>query len=122
MKRSAVLIPFSHDHHGSLVLAKQVAAAGEDHARQARCIALVRGEHGPALLDHFAREETLIVPVLGAAEAALTRRFLADHRELAALIARIGTGDRAALAPFADLLTRHVRFEERELYPVFEAL
>jgi hemerythrin-like domain-containing protein len=49
------------------------------------------------------------------------RRLVAEHGELHRLIdAARGAGStelRSALASFADLLERHVRWEERELFP-----
>lgn len=121
MKRCPTLIPLSREHHGSLVLAKHISLAGDDASRSG-FMTRVRDEDGPALLAHFAEEERLLLPVLGQAEPALAERLRAEHRALRALIERIGAGDATALVPFAEDLTRHIRFEEREIYPVFEAL
>ena len=119
MKRCPALVPFSREHHGSLVLAKQISMAGD---AASRFVAAVRDEHGPALATHFALEEELVLPVLEPAEPELAERLRAEHRSLRALIARIAADDGSALSPFAEELTRHIRFEERELYPCFEAL
>jgi hemerythrin-like domain-containing protein len=66
------------------------------------------------LEPHFRREEQGLLPALRrAGEAALEQRTLREHRSLRELIA----ADRPEnLAPFAALLTAHIRFEESELF------
>jgi hypothetical protein len=54
------------------------------------------------------------LPALRAAgETGLVERTLREHRRLRALIADDGP---EGLAPFADLLAAHIRFEEQELF------
>jgi hemerythrin-like domain-containing protein len=52
------------------------------------------------------------------------RRLRVEHAQLRELVEAAGSGDpleqRAALAGFAELLERHVRWEERELFPYAE--
>ncbi|GBG01230.1 hypothetical protein AZSI13_05570 [Azospira sp. I13] len=80
------------------------------------------------LEPHFQREEAELLPaLLTVGESVLVSRTLAEHEVLRNLARRIEAGDRAALAPFAEALADHVRFEERELferaqmYPVYGA-
>lgn len=116
MKRSPELRSLSSEHHGALVLAvkaRKAAASGDvsafwEHLRERFAIELE---------PHFQAEERSLLPALErAGEDALVARTLAEHREMRECLA--GTADAANLMRFADLLERHVRFEERELFEV----
>ena len=52
----------------------------------------------------------------------MTERTRADHDALRELAQRVSARDFASLGPFGDLLDAHVRFEERELFNVAEAI
>lgn len=108
MKRDPRLRRLSFDHHHALVLARR-AARGDvslDDVRYAL-------EH--ELTPHFAVEEQTLIPALARAGAP----ELADQARLAhaQIRASVDVGD---VATFARLLTEHVRFEERELFPACE--
>jgi len=73
--------------------------------------------------EHFVVEEELLLPALRAAgEVALVATTEADHAFLRAQAEAARGGDAPALLIFAERLTAHVRFEERELYPRVEGL
>lgn len=108
MKRDARLRQLSSDHHHALVLAKR-ATAGEMSADE------VRARFDAELAPHFAIEEEILLPALREAGAAeLADRTAADHAAIRAAL------DADALGDFAERLTAHVRFEERELFPISE--
>jgi hypothetical protein len=107
VQRDPRLRGLSADHHHALVLARR-AARGEVDADA------LRATFTTILQPHFAIEEELLLPPLGAGDA-LVVRTLADHHRLRALAT---SGDAPA---FAALLDDHVRFEERELFPACEA-
>lgn len=121
MKRSAELTPLSHEHHQALVVAMGLKrAAGPDA--------------GDAFLDyheetgarHFEIEEAVVLPGWLAAdpdaEAGDAHRVLAEHLEIRAAALRIRDGEPTVeeLRALGGLLERHVRFEERELFPRIE--
>ncbi|MDY0013625.1 MAG: hemerythrin domain-containing protein [Rhodocyclaceae bacterium] len=122
MKRSAALVALSREHHGALSLALHARRAsqvgGEQVAAQAaRVVAAWRAELKP----HFDEEERWLLPALARfGEHQLVARTLADHTELTRLVACLAKPDGATLAAFAEALTQHVRFEERELFPAAE--
>ena len=60
--------------------------------------------------------------LLGAGEDALVAQVEYDHRALRDLCAQLQHPDAATLLRFAECLTAHVRFEERELFGVVERL
>lgn len=66
------------------------------------------------LEPHFQREEAHLLPALKrAGEVLLVERTLREH---AALRGLLGEGRVENLERFADLLTQHIRFEEKELF------
>lgn len=112
MKRDPRLVPLSREHHAALRLGRQLmAGAGRDALRTLHA----------ELLAHFAEEERSLLPPLHAqGHAAQAERLCREHRELTALFASALHGERQAEAGQA--LVAHVRFEERELFPLLETL
>jgi hypothetical protein len=110
MKRDPRLQPLSRDHHHALVLARRAT-------RGALGIAEVRRAYDAELAPHFAVEESALLPALYAAgRTDLADRMLHEHHEIQAALAR------EDLSSFGRLLTDHVRFEERDLFPAYEAI
>ena len=120
MKRQAALIHLSREHHDALSYARRpVAASGGPAAAEAR-------QHTLAFWDdciaaHLAEEERVLLPALGAAGAQREVAVaLAHHQELRILTAFLRNGDLAALAAWGEAMREHVRYEERELFPLAE--
>ena len=121
MKRAEALRPLSRDHHVALGVAlrlRRCDAGGADAARERFTTFFAQdGER------HFRKEEELLLPELGGhpEEADRLRR---DHAALREAAARLGAGS----APVSDLhsvgetLGAHVRWEERELFPLLEGV
>jgi hemerythrin-like domain-containing protein len=124
VKRHPHLHPLSDDHHGALVLARRIGSAArrdaEGEALKQAWDDLRRG-FARELEPHFRVEEAWLFPQLvSAGESALVERARADHarlRELVRTEPALGVA-----AQFAELLRRHVRFEERELFPRAETV
>lgn len=122
MKRSAVLLKWSKEHHTALLLARRIATASDDAAKAA-LLAPVTTIFDRQLEPHFRAEEAVLLPRLEAAgQINLVRRTWQEHLLLRELAARIASGDRAALMPFGSMLKDHVRFEERELFAAAEVV
>ncbi len=128
MKRSRALKPLSSEHHQALLVAFQLKKGLAGHAASAGApkdlpglLALARHFEEQVLRTHTRAEEELLVGFIAAADMA---RLRAEHAELARLVAAARTdapGElRAHLGAFADLVERHVRWEERELFPYAE--
>lgn len=121
MKRDPRLHGLSSDHHHALVFARRTvdASATWDLDRGIAFAARFAAEIEP----HFVIEETTLLPPLANTEGAeLADRTRHEHAELRDQVARAARGDGDAAADFAALLTAHVRFEERELFPACERL
>jgi len=123
------LKPLSSEHHHALLVAFQLKQALAGHAESAGAprdlaglVSLVRRFESQVLRTHTRTEEDVLGTYLTSADM---HRLQAEHQELIRLVeaaegARPPVEQRAALAGFADLLERHVRWEERELFPYAE--
>jgi hypothetical protein len=129
MARHEALIPLTHDHHHFLAHGRRLgeAATQDDAARRRAADDFVSFYLGRGLRN-IREEQELFFPaafrdgrnhdlVLRAVEEHLeiherTRRL---QRELAS-----GDIDPATLSGLAELLPRHVRYEEDELFPAIE--
>lgn len=125
MKRHRKLQDLSREHHHALQLAlqaKRAATSGDSvaiKATAAACVAAFSSELEP----HFVVEENALLPLLVAAgEDRLVEQVTSDHTELRRLADQLQQPDAATLLAFAERLASHVRFEERELFVVLEAL
>ncbi len=128
IRRTSELRPLSSEHHHALLLAFQLKKGLAGHGDSAGApkdlpglIALAKRFEDNTLNAHTRAEEDLLGPHLPPTEA---KRLASEHKELARLlgISRQGRPQdaRFALLTFADLLERHVRWEERELFPSCE--
>jgi iron-sulfur cluster repair protein YtfE (RIC family) len=130
--RHPSLVPLSHDHHHGLALAlrcrkqalgqlKPMGAAGlRERAKE-----LVEFFHAN-LFAHFRAEEEILFPILRTAvpdSAMLLDELLGQHGQLRQAVPELEAESGLAKLIFdvGDLLERHIRKEERELFPLFEA-
>lgn len=122
MKRSPELTPLSHDHHQALFVAMQLKRA--EDASAAQVFLDFMDEHGE---PHFQVEERILLPGWIAADPdadpAMAIRVQTEHLEMraGARALRAGAASVVELHQLGELLERHVRFEERELFPLIEA-
>ena len=124
MKRHQTLQDLSREHHTAhtLALAARRAATSGD-PRQVLASATACAEVFATHLEpHFVVEETTLLPAMAeAGEGALVERTLREHAALRELVQRLSGADASDLLGFADLLSAHVRFEERELFEMAQA-
>jgi hemerythrin-like domain-containing protein len=124
MKRHERLQDLSREHHAALRLALQArrAATSGDHALIETAAAAVTAAFPAELDPHFVIEEQTLLPLLTQpGEDEVVTRIEREHAELRRLAARLREPDAATLAAFGELLNAHVRFEEREMFPLLEA-
>lgn len=129
--RHPSLVPLSQDHHHGLALAlrcrkqalgqlKPMGAAGlRERAKEFGDF--FRGH----LLAHFRAEEEILFPSLRAelpGSEAMLDELVRDHEQIRGAIPRLeaGAGLAKLIFDLGDLLERHIRKEERELFPLFE--
>ena len=123
MKRDPSLVPLSHDHHHALVAARRLRAAADDPDAAAEVEAFSRFFAAESV-RHFREEEERVFPLVAEAKEAgpLIVRALLEHQQLHSLAGRVRDTDPALMRELADRLEAHVRFEERELFPLLERL
>ncbi len=128
MKRSRELRPLSSDHHQALLVAFQLKKGLAGHPEAAGApkdlpglLGLARRFDEQLFRGHARAEEELLGT--GLTEGDLSR-LRSEHAELTRLLesaqAARPVEQRAHLSAWADLLDRHVRWEERELFPYAE--
>ena len=118
MLRDPSLIPLSHQHHNGLALCVMIrrsltsdSSAGnvERWARKAV------DRYEIELVNHFEIEEEVLFPVC--AGIPLVEELLAQHGEVRRLVEALRKAPSAALLEeFGELLTKHIRLEENELF------
>ena len=137
MKRSQALQPLSRDHFVALTIALRLTRGKPENlktnwptnefpSKQAqRAMKIFEKD----LLDHFKEEEDILFAKIKQflqtdEEKKVLEQILDQHQEFYALFAELDSGDdeiiRQRLENTGDLLERHVRIEERELFPVIE--
>ena len=130
--RHSSLIRLSHDHHHGLALAlrcrkqalgqlKPMGAQGLSERAEE-----VRNFVGVNLRPHFQAEEELLFPLMRALVSEsqpLIEELLKEHEWIRDAAGRLEEGSYMAklLFDLGDLLERHIRCEERELFPLFES-
>jgi hemerythrin-like domain-containing protein len=128
MKHDPRLNPLSWQHQRTLALAHRTGAALDKasaplESLTAEIDSLWRQEIEP----HFRAEEAILFPpaqALGICRDEI-EQVLQEHQRLSELVGLIERGDAPAdlrrhLREFAELLIRHIRFEERTVFPALE--
>lgn len=133
-KRHPSLVPLSREHHLALLLAFRLRQGlprthQPTDSPKEKAEDTVRFFHNN-LARHFRAEEEALFPLirktLPKAESLLDR-LIAEHAEMRTQVAALEPAAtdaetlNAQLKAFGDLLERHVRREERELFALFEA-
>jgi hemerythrin-like domain-containing protein len=126
IKRHDSLKPLSRDHYVGLVQARQLIQAAERSEQLRRSIlneflAQWQNELHPHLLD----EERLLLPLV--VDPDMEARLRGDHAALRSAVAKAmnvvetaATPDCDSLRKLGELLHDHIRWEERELFPLIE--
>jgi hemerythrin-like domain-containing protein len=122
-RRHQTLIPLSREHHDGLLLAWRLRT-GDLATREPA----LKARHAAAFFEsrlraHFAAEEEVLFPAVRAAlgaHARLLDELVAQHGAMEAHAAKLRAGAFGEVIPFCDLLERHIRTEERELFPLIE--
>jgi hemerythrin-like domain-containing protein len=123
VKRHRALQPLSRDHHVALVAAQRLRRATDADADAARAAFLEFWDSHGAL--HFRVEEDVLLPAFAAyGDPADTRvvEMLVDHVRIRAAAAALAGGEAGldALHALGTALERHVRLEERQVFPLIE--
>ena len=124
MKRSEALAPLSHQHHQGLFVALRLKRADSATAVEARRAFLAFWESDGR--EHFRIEEEVLLPAYarhGAHDHPAVVQVLTDHVDLrrrAWDLAAVDRPEPEMLHQLGDRLERHIRHEERVLFPLIE--
>ncbi len=124
MKREQQLQPLSHQHHNGLMavllLKKGVEKQADTTVMDDFIVSVWNGE----LRNHFIKEEVYLHPHVLQIPSLMEKYELmkAEHHQIRHLIDAIRNGDSntALITDFYTLLEKHIRFEERELFPFIQ--
>ena len=122
MKRSPELSPLSHDHHQALFVAQKLRRADDREASTAELLEYWE----PQGRRHFEVEEGVLLPAWFELDPdpdpSLAARVAAEHLAIRTLVRRARAGDLelGGVHEAGRLLADHVRFEEREFFPLVE--
>lgn len=123
MLRDPSLIPLSHQHHNGLalcVLTRRGLAADTSPSNLAKLARRIVDRYEVELVNHFEIEEQVLFPLCG--DPILIADLLSDHRTIEALVERLReTPSAALLDQFCELLSAHIRREEKELFEQLQA-
>jgi hemerythrin-like domain-containing protein len=127
-KRTRHLRPLQSEHHQALLIAFQLKQGLAGHGEAAGAprdlaglVALARRFEEQLFATHTRAEEEVLARHLSEPDL---RRMRTDHGEMARLLDLSGKArgpeQRNVLLSFAELLERHIRWEERELFQSIE--
>ena len=129
--RHPSLVSLSHDHHHGLALALrcrkqalgQIKPMGAPGLRERAEDVLAFYESN--LVAHFRAEEEVLFPLLrsvSARSAPMIDDLMREHAQIRQAMVQLkaGAGLAKLIFDIGDLLERHIRREERELFPLFE--
>lgn len=122
-KRAPALVSLSHDHHDALVAGMRLRRAADATAEAERTVFLHFWREDCS--RHFRIEEEVLLPAFAAhgdPYDAVVLRALGDHVAIRERAARLeaGPSSPAELHELGEMLTAHVRLEERQLFPLIE--
>lgn len=120
MLRDPSLIPLSRQHHNGLalcLLTERSLAEDESAGTLAALAKRISDRYEVELTNHFSIEEEILFPACPASLSGLVGELIGEHRMLEKLVGEIRSEPTAGLIrEFTDLLRRHIRREERDLF------
>ena len=117
IKRNPAIVTFLKDHHFALLLVWKIRQGLKKEIEPSRIINYVAHFFDTDLIFHFEEEETLLFSKLPS-DNLLRLQAEEEHKlikfEIDAL--RKNSDDKMGIENFANILEKHIRFEERELF------
>ena len=124
MKRNENLKTLSWEHHFGLVVAFRLQQGLKNGAATGEMKKYILHIWDTALRHHFRQEEQVINPELKKSPEGkkVIHQMMDEHQTFRDLIQQFKTGKVKTdqIKTFADILNRHIRFEERQLFPFLE--
>ena len=124
MKRNENLKTLSWEHHDGLVASFRLQQGIKNKTNTKEMVDYILHTWNKILEHHFWQEEQVIskkkINSKNAEEA--ISKMLVEHDQIKKLVdkIKINPSNEKLINEFAELLNKHIRFEERELFPLFE--
>ncbi len=117
IRRHPLIVPFSRDHHFGLLLSWKIKQGIKKQVDAERVSDYVIYFYKKALVPHFRLEEKQLFPHFSEGHAGC-QQALREHTQLEFLVNQLrkDKSGTVILQAFADLLEKHIRFEERILF------
>ncbi|MFV0566567.1 MAG: hemerythrin domain-containing protein [Flavobacteriaceae bacterium] len=120
LKRHKSLQPLSREHHHNLLLSWKIRTGISKGVSIVRIRAYADWFYTNHILPHFNIEEAYVFPVLGE-DHELVKRALTEHRRIKRLFTE-APNDAVTLNKIEEEIEKHVRFEERILFPEIQLI
>lgn len=122
IKRSPQLAPLSREHHDGLLFAWKIKQGLEQSVHPELIGKYVSWYWRHHIKPHFFQEEKILMPYMPAGHPMATR-LKEEHDHIRELVIELGQeADKRHLLLLCELVTQHIRFEERELFGYLEGL
>lgn len=124
MKRNENLKTLSWEHHDGLVVSFRLQQGLKKNSNSHEMSQYILHVWNGILKHHFWQEEQIIKTKIMQSEKGIEylNRMLDEHEKMKKLIENIKSDNSnlKIIEEFAILLNEHIRFEERQLFPLFE--
>ena len=120
IKRNKNFIPLSKDHHHGLLLCWKIREGLKNGIELERIKNYINFFWQKHLMDHFGQEETLLFSKVDSPLVSQANEEHASIRLLISEINKIEDLNKESYSQLADLVEKHIRFEERVLFPFLE--
>mgnify|MGYP002780744285 FL=1 len=120
IKRHVSLVPLSRDHHHTLLLCWKIKTGITRGISTHRIKEYASYFYTGFIMPHFTIEERYIFPLAGESHP-MVEQALKEHALIRELFRTI-SDDADHLTKIAMAIEKHVRFEERELFPEIEKI
>src|SRR5690349_17970214 len=117
IKRHPAIIELSKDHHFALLFIWKIREGLKKSVEPERISRYIIHFFDTDLIKHFADEEEVLFNKIPP-ENRLVKEAIEQHRSIKQIVVDIrnSVNDLNTLEQFADMLEKHIRFEERELF------
>ncbi|HEX7844857.1 MAG TPA: hypothetical protein VF476_03590 [Chitinophagaceae bacterium] len=122
IKRSKQLAPLSREHHDGLLFAWKIRQGLNNNSpiEKLRTYTLWFWQHH--IKPHFFQEEKILIPFLPVGHP-LALQLQNEHAQIRELILHLDKdADKESFTILSDLLDKHIRFEERQLFNYLEEI
>jgi hemerythrin-like domain-containing protein len=125
MKRNKNLETLSWEHHDGLVLAFRLEKGVKNQVEDTTIGEYLLHVWDHVLQHHFWQEEEMLIKPLTHSQEGreILQQMMQEHEAFREVIAKIRRNKeylQPLIRQFGVMLTRHIRFEERKLFPVVE--